>query len=287
MDRAQQPLRDEHRGTVADQLAAHLRRAAPVAAVAQHVDHARHARELRAGVAAGTAEVECGGERILRAPVVGRVVEHDAEPLVELCRDRREVVLEREREPAAHDLQSLAVLAVLRGGEPLDPERADAQVEPPRGIRLLARRARELDRVAVPGGQAQVVGHRKLLHRRLGRPAVRRVGLGCDAPRSERRLPFAAQLVDRREAALRVRHRDLLAGGPPDLGDLPPGARGLGEVAGEVAAAPVAREHLEAPALLLVLGPQVEHLTVRRRRVAVGVHGLGFLGRAQQRLARA
>ena len=93
--------------------------------------------------------------------------------------------------------------------------------------------------------------------------------------------------MDRREAALRVRHRDLLAGGPPDLRDLPPGARGLGEVAGELAAAPVARERLEAPALLLVLGPQVERLTVRRRRVAVGVHGLGFLGRAHERLARA
>ena len=76
-----------------------LRGALPVAQLAQHVGHAAEARVLHAVGAARLAEADRGGERIARAAVVARDLVGRAEPLVDLRRLERELVLERQREP--------------------------------------------------------------------------------------------------------------------------------------------------------------------------------------------
>ena len=89
---------DPDRGVRVDQLPAEPQRLRPLAALAQHVDDAGHAGNLGARLVDGAAELQGGVERPLGAAVVGRVVEHDAQPLVQLGRDGRQVVLEGERE---------------------------------------------------------------------------------------------------------------------------------------------------------------------------------------------
>ena len=107
VDAPEQALGDVDGGAGGDQLAAHPRRARPVAALAQHVGHARDAGDLGACVRArsGTAPSAVSSASSARA-VVGRLVQRDAEALVELGGDRREVVLEREGEAAADRLQA-------------------------------------------------------------------------------------------------------------------------------------------------------------------------------------
>ena len=68
--------------------------------------------------------------------------------------------------------------------------------------------------------------------------------------------------------------------------ELAPRARGLGQLAGQLRAARVALERLAAAVLVAALGPQLERLAAGGGGVAIGVHGLGLRGRAQQRLAR-
>ena len=78
----------------------------PLAALAQHVGHARHAGADRVRVRARPAQRQRGVERLLGAAQVGRLVQRHAEALVELGGDRGEVVLEREREAVADELEA-------------------------------------------------------------------------------------------------------------------------------------------------------------------------------------
>ena len=105
VDRADQALGHPDRRAGVDQLATQLAGARPLAALAQHVDEAGDAGELGDDVLAGAAEAERGVQRFLGAAVVRGVVEDHAEALVELRRDRRQVVLEGEGKRAADRLQ--------------------------------------------------------------------------------------------------------------------------------------------------------------------------------------
>ncbi len=181
-------------------------RARPLAALAQDVRHARHARDLGVRVGARGAQLQRGVQRLLGAAVVGRVVERDAEALVELGGDGGEVVLERERQAVAHGLQAGRVLAVLGAGQAFEPEGADAEVEPVCGLRLGLGRPRQLDRLAVARGEPPLVGDREVLDRSFGRAAGRGERVGGRAARGDRRLAVALELVHGREASLGLGH---------------------------------------------------------------------------------
>ena len=130
-----------------------------------------------AAVRAGAAELQRRVERLLGAAVVGRLVERHAEALVELGRDRGQVVLERQREAAAHRLEPALVVAVL-GASPCPRARRRGSAgrcgRRPRPARARPRASS----IASPcrRGEAALVGHRQLLDRGLGRAAVGGVG---------------------------------------------------------------------------------------------------------------
>ena len=125
--------------------------------------------------------------------VVGAVVEDEAEPLVELGRDRGQVVLERQGEAGADRLQAPLELAALGLGHALQAEDAGAEVERARRARASsAASLGQLDRLAVAGAAPVVVGHRQPLERRLGGPLGGGEGLGGEAPGGEGRVAFAA-----------------------------------------------------------------------------------------------
>ena len=198
MDRPDQALGHPDRRAGVDQFAAQLTGACPLAALAQHVDEAGDAGELGADVLAGPAEAERGVQRFLGAAVVGGVVEDHAEALVELGRDRRQVVLEGQGKRAADRLQPGLELAPLGLRDAQQAAGANAEVEPVRRRRVLERGLRELDRLAVAGPGALVVGHRQPLERGIGEHLVGGEGLRrkrvarqrrCRAPLSGRRPP--------------------------------------------------------------------------------------------------
>ena len=111
------------------QLLRQLDRALPVAQLAQHVGHAAQAGVLRARGAARLTEADRGGERRARAAVVAGDLVGRAEPLVDLGRLERELVLEREREPCSDRVHPLAELAALHARDALEPEAPRPQVE--------------------------------------------------------------------------------------------------------------------------------------------------------------
>ena len=128
--------------------------------------------------------------------------------------------------------------------------------------------------------EAVLVGERDPLHRGLGVAAARGEGAGRVVPRGGGGVGVAAQLVDGGERAQRVGEPGV---GGPGGDDLAQGARGLGQLAGELAAARVALERLRAPGGIVVVRPQLERLAERGRGVAVGVHRLRVGRRAEQR----
>ena len=85
---------------------AELRRAVPVAQLAQDVGHAAEAGVLQAVRPVGLAEADRRGERVARAAVVARDLVGRAEPLVDLCRLRRQLVLERQRQTRSDGLHA-------------------------------------------------------------------------------------------------------------------------------------------------------------------------------------
>ncbi len=277
------PSATHDRGAGRDELAAHLCGAPPVAALAQDVGQARDARDLHPAVAGRLAEIERGVERLLGAAKVGGVVERDAQALVEVGGDRREIVLERDREGRAHDLDARLVLAVLRRREPLEPERAQLQVQAPRAVGVLARSDGELDRLAVQRRRPPLVGHRETLDRRVGWGPLGGVRLRRRGARRKRAVAVAAQLEDRRQPPPRVRRLDAAEHG----GQLAPRPRRLGELPRELGAARVAGQRLGAQRLVLALGPEVERLAAGGGGVADGEHRLGLGRRAQEAIARA
>jgi hypothetical protein len=239
VDRADQPLGHPDRGLGVDQLAPQLLGPRPLAALAQDVDEAGDAGDFGAGVAVGAAEVEGGVERLLGAAVVGAVVEDEAEPLVELGGDGGEVVLERQRQAGLDRGEPGLELAALRLRHSLQPEQAGAQVGPLGRRRFLDREVRQLDRLRVAGAAAMVVSHRQALQRRLLGLAGRGKGVGREAAGGEGAVALAAQLVGAGKAPLRLRVTRLVAASIAFGSQLPPGFRRVGEIAGELGAAPV------------------------------------------------
>ena len=267
------------------QLAADLGRPGPFAALAQDVDQAGDACRLGARVAVEPAEPERGVERFLGAPVVGRAVEDEREALVELSRDRGQIVRERQREPRADGLQAGLVLAALRARHALEPERPRAQVGALCGLGQLGGADRVLDGVAEARADAPVVGHRQALDGGVGRVAVRDERVGRHPPRGERRLALALELVGRREPALGAGIGEPLAARAAHGGQLPPRLDRLGQLAGALGAARVALQQVDAGLGFLVARPQVERLAPGRGRVAIGVDGLRLGRGADQRRA--
>ena len=233
-----------------------------------HVTHA----DLHARVRAGAAELQRRVERLLGAAVVGRVVERDAEALVELGGDRGEVVLERQREAAAHRLQPALVVAVLGARHALEPDaRGSAgRARPARlGLRARARRASSIASPWRAASRRWLAIASCSTAASAGRPCRgvgrrRRAGARANAAS---RSPL--QLEHRRELPLRPRQRELVARGGAQRAELAPRARRLGQLAGQPRAARVALERLAAALLVAALGPQLERLAVRRGGVAV------------------
>ena len=84
------------------------------------------------------AEADRRGERVARAAVVARDLVRRAEPLVDLRRLERELVLERQREPGADGLHPLVELPALHARDPLEPEDPRPQIGALRAPGLLA-----------------------------------------------------------------------------------------------------------------------------------------------------
>ena len=78
--------------------------------------------------AARLAEADGGGQGVARAAVVAGDLVGGAEPLVELRRRQRELVLERERQARSDLLQAGVEVPALHLGDTLEPERPRAQV---------------------------------------------------------------------------------------------------------------------------------------------------------------
>ena len=126
--------RHPHGRALGDQLAATSSAPRPLAALAQHVDHAGDAGELasppRSSVRqmpSAVSSASCG------AAVVGRLVEHHAEPLVELGRDRDQVCSSASARPRRHGSRPCAVVAAGAVAALRCPSARIAQVEPPGG----------------------------------------------------------------------------------------------------------------------------------------------------------
>ena len=244
----------------------------PFAALAQDVRHARHARHLDAALARRLAQVERAVQRLLGAREVRRVVQRDAEPLVEVRGDGRQVVFECQRQCGLDGRKPGFVFAVLGPRHAFEPERAQAQVETIGAVGLLPRDAGQHDRLGVLRRDAALVGHREVLDRSLGRRAVGGERLGRPAAGPERGFAITAQLEHGGEAALRRGSRQ-----PRQrAGELTPRARRLRQLARQLGAAGVALERLQPQRLVLSVGPQVERLAAGGSRVAKGVHRLGL-----------
>ena len=287
VDRPDQALGDPDRRLGLDQLLAELRRPRPLAALAEDVDEAGDAGDLGPGVSVGAAEVERGVERFLGLAVVGAVVEDEAEPLVELCCDRGEVVLERQGETGADRLQALVEVAALGLDDALQAEDAGVEVDALGGARVGGGEPGQLDRLRVAGAAAMVVGHREPFEGGLGRPLGLGESLGCETAGGEGLFPFAAELVDRRQATLRLGVSQPVAVALAVGGELAPGFRRFAELADQLGAAAVALQRLGPQFLTLVPGPELERLARRPHRVAVGVDRLGGLCGGEQSLAGA
>ena len=173
-----------------------------------------------------------------RARKVGRVVQRHAEPLVEVGGDGRQVVLERDGQRRADRLQARLVLAVLGARHALQAERAQAQVDAARRGRP-PRAARAASTIASPW-RASMRRWLAIARCSTAASAASRSPRSASAARpraSKAPLAIAAQLVHRREAALRDRPRHAVSLGPSSRH-----ARvGLGELAGELAQAHSAR----------------------------------------------
>ena len=166
-----------HQGVVGTDVAglklvAQLDGGVPVAELAQDVGDARQADVLERVGAAGAAQAERGGERLVRAAVVARRLERRAEALVELGGLRRELMGQREREPGADRLDAGGELAALGRRHALQTQGASAQVDALGALGLLPRHAREGHRLAVLARALQVPGDHQPLGGRLPRQAV-------------------------------------------------------------------------------------------------------------------
>ena len=221
----------------------HIRvRARPVAALAQHVGHARHAGADRVRVRARLAQLQRGVERLLGAAEVGRLVERHAEALVELGGDRGEVVLEREREAVADDLQPGA-----RG------RRAwRAPCPRPRARGCAGRCARRGRRRAWRPARARSPRAWRAASRRWLATAIRSTAASAGWPVASNASAAAIARPQRHVAvALELQHRGAPALGGGDHaavgrggGELAPGLRGVGSArrrAGSTRRSPAAR----------------------------------------------
>ena len=261
---------------------AELGRLVPITELAQDVGHAGDAALLRTGVVQGAAEAERAVERLTRTRVVGRRLQHGAEPLVEVGSFRGQVVLERDRESGADCRHPRVEVAALRPGRALEAECACPQVGAP-GTLGFARRLRgELDRLAVAAGALQVDGGGDPVDRGLRRHTRALEPIGRAAAGDERAAAIAEQSVDVAEPLL-----DLGAGLPgplaaPDRRHLSPGARGLVQLARELRALAVCLDRVAPARRVLVLGPELERLPARGGGVAVCVGGAELGDRPQK-----
>jgi hypothetical protein len=96
------------------------------------------------------------------------------------------------------------VVVQLGARHALDAERADAQVDAAGAIGVALGRLRELDRLAVAGGEAALVGDRDPLDRGLGRAAGR---LECGRGGGARWRRRRGRVMRRRAPATRGRRR--------------------------------------------------------------------------------
>ena len=133
------------------------------------------------------------------------------------------------------------------------------------------------------GCEPQLVGHREQLERGVGGRVVRRELLRGRLAGGERVPALAAQVEHRREPALRHGALDAVA----DVGELAPRAARLRQIAGQLGAARVALERLQATIFVGAVEPHVQRQPPRLGPVAEGVDRLGLDDRAQQRVARA
>ena len=132
-------------------------------------------------------------------------------------------------------------------------------------------------------GALEVAGGDEPFGGGVAREAVRAERLGCDAPRLQRLLPVALQLVDRGQPALAYGER------PPRLrracrGHLAQRSGGVRELARELRAARVALEELQPLLGTLTVRPQLQRLASEPRGVPVRVDGLVLADRAEQRV---
>ena len=228
------------------------------------------------------AEIEGGVERLLRPPVVGRVVEHHAQPLVELGGDRRQAVLEGECEPGLHRRQAALVVAAQSARDAFQAKGAGAQVQAVGRGAFVSGGTGELDRRRVLGAVAQVVAQGQALDGRVGRP-VR----AANASAAARRAATAPSRSSRRSCTAASRRWAVASASPgADGGQLPPCRRSVGEVARPLRAVGEGLEQGDAPLLVVARRPQLERLLGDAGRVAVGVHGARLLRRPHERLAR-
>ena len=164
----------------------------------------------------------------------------------------------------------------------LEPDRAQAQVEPARPLGVGRGGGGQVDARRVVRAGAQVVGQRQPFDRRLGEAVLRREGLGGRVARGEGSVTVGPELVHRGQAALSLRARHAVAVLGPDRADLAPRPRRLGQLARQLGALGVGLERLDAEIRRFGLGPQLERLTKRAGHVAVRVHAPGGFGRVDQ-----
>ena len=242
---------------------------------------------LHALAAVRRAEADGGVERVARAAVVAGDLVRRPEPLVDLRRRERELVLEREREPGADRLHPGLELPALHAGDALEPEDPRPQVGPLGARRLLGGAARERDRLAVVAGARQVARGDQPLGGGLAVEAVRGERVRRDAARGQRPLAVALELVDRREPALGVGERAAGALRAARRHHLALRAARVGELARQLREARVPLQHRDPLGAALALGPQVERLAPEPRGVAVGVHRGELVDREHERVERA
>ena len=242
---------------------------------------------LEAVGAVRRAEADRGVERVARAAVVAGHLVRGAEPLVDLRRLERELVLEREREPGADGLHPRLEVPALDADDAFEPQDPRPQVDPLRAPGLLRGQAGERDRVAVAAGARQVAGGDQALRGGLARDAVGGEGVRRDAACGQRALAVALQVVDRGEPALGVGERAAGALRAPRGHHLALRPARLGELARELREPRVALEHRDPLGAPLPLRPHVERLAPEPCRVAIRVHRGQLVDRPHERVERA
>jgi hypothetical protein len=171
-------------GTAAcDQAFAQRLGLAPVAQLAQDVRQAAEAGLLERAALAAPAQADRRAQGVAGAAVVPGNLVGGTQTLVHLGGLCGQLVLERERQARADDLDALAVRAPLDAGDALEPHRARTQVDPLGADRLLAGQPRHRFGLRVRPGALQISRDDKALRRRLRGQPVRLVGIRGDAAR--------------------------------------------------------------------------------------------------------